>query len=166
MKNKSLLNRKVQLAFGSGIFVLLVVGAISYRGMVVSTESDRLVRHTHEVLENLQNLLSEMRSVESSYRGFVITGNEQFLNAYHGSVLRSQQEETIIRSLTVDNPQQNRRLPALETSIRQIIQYGDMVIGLRRANGFEGGAVAIRGGPGQTIMDEFQRVVREMQDEE
>src|SRR6202049_2466917 len=166
MKTKSLLNRKVQLAFGSAILALLVVGAMSYRGMVVSAESDRWVRHTHEVLENLQNLLSEMGSVESSYRGFVITGNEQFLNAYHGSVLHSQQEETIIRSLTVDNPQQNRHLPALERLIGQIIQYGDMVIGLRRAKGFEGGADAIRGGPGQTIMDEFQGVVHEMQDEE
>ena len=166
MKTKSLLNRKVQLAFGSAILALLVVGAMSYRGMVVSTESDRWVRHTHEVLENLQNLLSEMRSVESSYRGFVITGNEQFLNVYHGSVLRSQEEETIIRSLTVDNPQQNRHLPALESLIGQIIQYGDMVIGSRRAKGFEGGADAIRGGPGQTIMDDFQGVVHEMQDEE
>src|ERR1700680_3643350 len=166
MKNKSLVNRKIQLAFSSAILILLFMGGMSYRGFVVSTESDRWVRHTHEVLENLQNLLSEMGSVESSYRGFVITGNEQFLNAYHGSVLHSQQEETIIRSLTVDNPQQNRHLPALERSIGQIIQYGDMVIGVRRAKGFEGGADSIRGGPGQTIMDECQGVVHEMQDEE
>src|SRR6202049_4777609 len=166
MKNKSLVNRKIQLAFSSAILILLFMGGMSYRGFVVSTESDRWVRHTHEVLENLQNLLSEMGSIESSYRGFVITGNEQFLNFYHGSVLHSQEEETIIRSLTVDNPQQNRHLPALESSIGQMIQYGDMVIGLRRAKGFEGGADAIRGGPGQTIMDEFQGVVHEMQDEE
>ena len=166
MKTKSLINRKVQLAFSSAIFILLFMGAMSYRGFLVSTESDRWVRHTHEVLENLQNLLSEMRSIESSYRGFVITGNEQFLNVYHGSVLHSQEEETIIRGLTVDNPQQNRHLPALESSIAQIIQYGDMVIGVRRAKGFEGGVDAIRGGPGQTIMDEFQEVVHEMQEEE
>src|ERR1700730_9545925 len=166
MKTTSLFNRKVQLAFGSAILILLFVGAMSYRGMVVSTESDRWVRHTHEVLENLQNLLSEMRSVESSYRGFVITGSEQFLNVYHGSVLHSQEEETIIRSLTVDNPQQNRHLPALESSIGQIIQYSDTVIGLRRAKGFEGGVDAIRGGPGQTIMDKFPGVVHEMQEEE
>ena len=54
MKTKSLSNRKVQLAFGSAIAILLVVAAFSYRGMVVFNESDRLVRHTHEVLENLK----------------------------------------------------------------------------------------------------------------
>ena len=71
----------MQLAFGSAILALLVVGAISYRAMVVSSESDRWVRHTHEVLENLQDLLSAMQSVESNARGFVLTGNESYLDS-------------------------------------------------------------------------------------
>ena len=41
MTTKSLLSRKMQLAFVSVILTLLVVGAISYRGMVLSSESDR-----------------------------------------------------------------------------------------------------------------------------
>src|SRR5271155_956023 len=89
MKTKFLLGRNVQLAFGSAILTLLVVGAISYRGMVVSSESDRWVRHTHEVLENLQDLRSAMDSVESSYRGFALTGNESCLESYLGDVIRA-----------------------------------------------------------------------------
>jgi CHASE3 domain sensor protein len=73
MKNKS------QLALGSAILTLLVVGAISYRGMVVSRESDRWIRHTHEVIENLQDLLLAMDGVESSESGFVLTGKESYL---------------------------------------------------------------------------------------
>jgi CHASE3 domain sensor protein len=66
MKTKSEFNRKVQLSFGSAIAILLVVAAFSYRGMVLSSESDRLVRHTHEILENLQELLFAMQSIELS----------------------------------------------------------------------------------------------------
>src|SRR5271155_3741916 len=100
MKTKFLLGRNVQLAFGSAILTLLVVGAISYRGMVVSSESDRWVRHTHEVLENLQNLISAMLSVESSARAFVLTGSESYLESYRAGILHSEQEETIIHNLT------------------------------------------------------------------
>src|ERR1700681_3758686 len=64
IKTKPLFNRKVQLAFGSAFVTLLIVGAVSYRGMVVSSESDRWVRHTHEVLETLQDLLFAMESIE------------------------------------------------------------------------------------------------------
>jgi hypothetical protein len=46
MTTKSQLSRKVPLAFGSAIVTLLVVGALSYRGMPVSGESDHWVRHT------------------------------------------------------------------------------------------------------------------------
>ena len=42
---------------------LFVVGCVSYRGLVVSSESDRWVRHTHEVLENLQDLRAAMEAV-------------------------------------------------------------------------------------------------------
>jgi methyl-accepting chemotaxis protein len=76
MKTMSLLNWKAQLAFGSAILTLLVLGAISYRGMVVSSESDRWVSHTHEVLESLQDFVFAVEGVESSSRGFALTGNE------------------------------------------------------------------------------------------
>ena len=46
MTTKSLLSRKMQLALGSAILALLVVGSISYRGIVVSGDSDRWVRNT------------------------------------------------------------------------------------------------------------------------
>ena len=114
MKTKSLLSHKVPLAFGSAILALLVVGAISFRGMLVSSESDRWVRHTHEVLEKLQDLLSAMQSIESSYRGFVLTGKESYLESYHASLLSLEQDETTVRNLMVDNPDQQGRLPALE----------------------------------------------------
>ena len=166
MKTKSLLSRKVQLAFGSAILTLLVVGAISYRGMVVSSESDQRVRDTHELLENLQDLLSAMQSVESSYRGFVLTGKESYLESYRASMLSAEQDVATVRNLTVDNPEQQRQLPALERLATQKMQFGERVIGLRRTMGLEAAADAIRSGPGQQVMDEFQGVVREMRDEE
>lgn len=82
MNTKSPLSRKVQLAFGTAVLALLVVGAISYRGIVMSSESDRWVRHTHEVLEKLQDLLSAMQGVESSYRAFALTGKDSYLVSF------------------------------------------------------------------------------------
>jgi len=166
MKTNPLFNRKLQLAFGSAILALLVVDAVSYRGMVVSTESDRWVRHTHEVLENLQSSLSAMQDVESSYRGFVITGNDQFLTPYRDSILRLQQEEAIIENLTVDNPEQQRQISTLHRLADQKIQYAETLIGLRRTKGLEAAAASSRAGEGQRIMDEYRDVIHKMQNEE
>jgi len=166
MTTKSLLSRKMQLAFASAILTLLVVGAISYRGMVLSSESDRSVRHTHEVLENLQDLLISMQSVESGYRGFAVTGSEKYLQSFHADILRWQQDLTTLRNLIADNPAQQRQFPALERLANQKFEFGEKVISLRRTKGLEAAADFIRSGPGQRIMDEFQGLVRGLQDEE
>jgi CHASE3 domain sensor protein len=69
-----MLRRTVQLAFASAVVILLVVGTFSYRTILMSDESDRWVRHTHEVLETLHNFAADMARIESSDRGFVWTG--------------------------------------------------------------------------------------------
>jgi PAS domain S-box-containing protein len=166
MKTKSLLNRGVHLALGAAILASFVVGAISYRSMAASTESDRWVRHTHEVLEKLQNLLAAMQSMESSYRGFALTGKESYLDSYRASIASAQQGEAAVRNLTGDNPKQEILVPTLERMTAQKIQFGERVISLRQTTGLEAAADAVRSGPGERIMDEFQGVVRQMHDEE
>jgi PAS domain S-box-containing protein len=166
MKINSRFDRKVQLGFGAAILTLLAMGAMSYRGMVVSSESDRWVQHTHEVLENLQGLLSATDGIESSVRGFVLTGDESYLQSYRASLQSAQQYEAAVRSLTVDNPLQQDQLPQLETLLAAKIQFAETIITLRRSKGFEAAADAIRSRTGQPATGKLQELVGHMQDEE
>ena len=71
---KALLNRIAELALAVAVLALLVVGAFSLRGLSLAGASERWVAHTHEVLEVLQGLLVAAQRVESSTRGFALTG--------------------------------------------------------------------------------------------
>jgi PAS domain S-box-containing protein len=163
---ETVLKRKVQLAFGSAIVILLVVGAVSYRGIFLSSESDRWVRHTHEVLENLQNLVVDMERIESSDRGFALTGEVGYLESYRTSVLSARQDAAAVRILTMDNPKQLLQISALEALMAQKIRLGGLAILLRRTKGIEAAADAIGNGQGQRIMTECLGIVSKMQDEE
>ncbi|MEO8139331.1 MAG: hypothetical protein ABI742_06785, partial [Gemmatimonadota bacterium] len=77
-------NRKAQLTFGSAIVTLLLVGAISYRSLTLSSDGDLWVRHSHEVLvkcyESRANCylsrpvqLQEFESTVSSINDFWLT---------------------------------------------------------------------------------------------
>jgi PAS domain S-box-containing protein len=166
MKTKSPLSRKLQLAFGSAILALLVVGAISYRGLVESRESDLWVRHTREVLENLQNLLAAMQNVESNARGYLLTGDESFLDVYRAGKASTKREEVIVRNLTADNANQQRRLDALAMLAARKFELAEKVLSLRRSTGLEAAEDAIQLGAGKQIMDDFQNLIGQMQDEE
>jgi CHASE3 domain sensor protein len=121
MKTKSLLLRKVQLAIGSAILASLVVGAVSYRSTAESTAGDRWVRHTHEVLEKLQNLLTAEQGIESSYREFVTAGEESDLESYRASILSTEQREATVRSLTVDNPKKQAILMLRDVDAKRCV---------------------------------------------
>ena len=134
--------------------------------MEVSTESDRWVRHTHEVLANLQQMLLAMSSIESSSRGFVLIGDESYLESYRASIVSFWQHEATVRDLTADNPKQRRELPGLEQLAAQGIQLAEVVNNLRRAKGLETAADEVRSERGAETMKGFAAVVRQMQDEE
>jgi PAS domain S-box-containing protein len=166
MKSKLPLKRKIQLAFGAAIAMLLAVGMISYRGMAVADESDRSVRHTHEVIENLQDLAAAMQTIEADYRGFVITGDENSLQSYRPAIARSEQAQANIRDLTVDNSVQQLRIRSLMNLADRSVQYAESVVSLRRTKGIDAAADFEREGGGRQIIDQFQEVIRNMQDEE
>jgi CHASE3 domain sensor protein len=158
--------RKLQFAFGLVLAILLIVGLLSYRTVMAFRESDRLVRHTRQVLENLQDLVFAMESIETSNRGFVLTGKESYEESYRASMAIVEQRIATVRNLTVVDPQQQSRLPTLEMLVAQKIQFSEMVISLRRAKGLEAAAGAIQSGLGQRTMEGVLGVIVGMKNKE
>ena len=166
MQTKFQWSRKPQLAFGSAVLALLVVGAVSYCSMVESSESDLRVRRTYEVLEKLQGLLAAMQAVESNARGYLLAGDESFLEAYRAGRATTEKDQAIVRSLTADSPGQQQRLDALATLAARQFQLAEKVVGLRRTNGLQATSAAIQEASSTQNMDDFQSMVGRMQNEE
>src|ERR1700730_15122098 len=166
MKSSSVWNRKAQLGFGAAILTLLGSGVISYRALVMSNQSQGWVRHTDQVLEELQELLSASQNIESSSRGFALTGDKSYIESFKRNTVREARAEGSIKELTADNPAQQRRVPVLKNLLVQKIRFSENVIDLRRAKGMEAAAALVGHGLGQQIMSEIQDLVLQMQDEE
>ena len=166
MRLRSVARLKVQFAFGAAILALIAVGAFSYLAATASSESDRWVEHTYDVLANLNKLLAAMERLESSYRGFALTDLESQLQSYRLSIEDTAKAERTVRDLTVDNRVQQERIPALERVIAEKIRFSDSVIDIRRKKGAAAASEALRDGRGAQLMNEFQGQVRAMQDEE
>jgi len=166
MKSTSVWNRKVQLGFGAAILTLLSAGVISYHALVLSNRSQGWVRHTDQVLEELQEVLCASQNIESSSRGFALTGDKSYIESFKGNISREAQAEGAIEQLTADNAAQQRRVPSLKKLLAQKIRFSEIVIDMRRAKGLEAAAALVGDGAGQQIMGEIQDLVLKMQDEE
>lgn len=118
--------RKTQLGFAAVLAVLLAVGVVSYRSLAASADTEQWVQHTHEVLEHLETLISEITNVQRGYRGFALSADEAFLQPSLANRSLVDQEEKTLRVLTADNPNQQRQLFILDGLTEQIVTQGDM----------------------------------------
>ena len=65
--------------------------------------------HTHEVIENLQDLLLAMEGIESSSSGFALTGKESYLESAHPTVALRGGDHVAIGHDTYGEQDQNRQ---------------------------------------------------------
>jgi len=107
-----------------------------------------------------------METIVASVRGFVLTGDETYLERYRASKLSVVLHEASVHRLTADNPEQQRIFSALETLTAERIQRADLNINLRRTQGFAAAEDAIRGQPGEQATTDFLTIVSKMQNEE
>ena len=163
---KALVNRMAQFALAVAVLALVGVGIVSYRGLVLSGESEQWVRHTYEVLGGLDGLLAATQSVESSSRGFALTGAESYLATFQAAVGSARKETARIRLAVADNPEQQSHLAELGQLVEQKIRFGEQVLELRRTGGLEAAATVIATGAGQRLMQELEAVVGTLRDEE
>ena len=166
MKTTSPANRTEQIAFVSAVAILLVVGIFSYRSIVASGESERWLRHTHEVVATLQDLMLAMGAVESRARGFVSTGDDSYVGSSRAAIMGVERAAAIIRDLTADNPVQKGSLSELELLAIRNVHSVEAVFDLRRAEDLMAVTETIGSGLGQRFVDDFEEAVRELRSEE
>src|ERR1700691_37036 len=133
--SKPLPKWKMQLAFGSAILTLLVTGTMSYRGLVASDEGARWVAHTHQALERIDDLLLAVRSNEATTRGFLLTGDESYLDSHERNILLAERDLATIAALTADNPGQQRQISVVDALLAARVRRWEQVIGIRRTKG-------------------------------
>ena len=166
MKMKLPLIRTMQWGFGAVVAILFIVGVVTYRGIIASTTSARWAQHTSEILEHLANLRSAMEDVESGYRDFALSGDAAFIQQSRTNVPLVDQELKTLRALTVDNPAQQRRLGIVADLTQRVVGRGDTIFRSGRTVGTEIAADVIRDPTGDSILEQFRAVTREMKDEE
>ena len=167
------MNRSVGTKIAAGFFLalvsLLTIGVVCYRSTSRLMATSELVAHTHKVLENLESLHSGLKDAEAGQRGFIITGDEHYLEHYHSAPESMNQRIKTIRDLTSDNPAQQRRLDALESLIASKFAEMNEAVELRKEKapdnpekGFQAALAVIKTDKGKVIMEEIRKLLREM----
>ena len=148
-------------------FVVLILGAIiSIWNTTQVYDSLDWVAHTHETMTRLQRFLSALRDVEASFRGYVIVGEQRFLDPYKNDVAQVHVHLAALRKLTVDNGDQQRRIAALTPRVQTYLNLVREGIEVRRTGGLEAAREFILTDKPREVIEDVRSRAAEMWDEE
>ncbi len=137
-------------------FGLVVVAAIAVALMFArSKEADRLVDHTFEVQSTAQDLLSQVQAAENGQRGFLITGDDDYIKRFDGALARVPELLASMRQLTADNPHQQARLDRLEPLVKARFDRIQRSIDLAKEGDRDAAFGVVKAGEGKTLMDDI-----------
>ncbi len=100
-------------------FVILVVGALTYRSITEVTKSSEMVTHTYKVNVELEQILSNLKDAETGQRGFIITRDSVFLDSYTSGRSKINNSFAELKVLTRNDTLLNTNLIALNGLINK-----------------------------------------------
>ncbi len=73
------------LGFSVPLVFMLIIAILTYNNDQTMKEDSRWVEHTHKAINDAEHLLTLTLEMETGERGFIITGDQEFLEPYHRS---------------------------------------------------------------------------------
>ena len=158
-------SRRVELGLGIVLFLgLLAVNAIAGRQTQQLHDDAQLMIHTHEVMEALDDLLVTVKDAESGQRGYLLTGEERYLNSYNTAITATKEKIGHIEQLIKNSPLEERRMPPLQTAINLEVEELAESVAVRQQPNFDSARlIALTDHEAQT-MDTVENEVHALHD--
>ncbi len=158
--------RRLAAGFGVACLIMLLIGWASYRNTAELIDTENWVNHTYEVRARLADLTAAITSAESAERGYLITGNDTYLDPFKKALADVKSDFDDIRRLTSDNPRQQSRLGQLSPLIEQRVGSLREAIDTRRASGSDAAARQVQQNGGISLMEKITALVSDVDGEE
>lgn len=127
-------NRNLQAGFGLSLLLLLLSSMLSYYSINRLIYNSERVNHTNSVLQESDAIIAAIRDGETGQRGFLLTGEDDFLSPYNGAFERALTSIRNLRELTKDNPDQLESIQKLEEATNRRFSILAISVDSKRAN--------------------------------
>ncbi|MDQ6902910.1 MAG: response regulator [Bacteroidota bacterium] len=128
------LKRNLLVGFGISLLILVASSIASYISISNLIKSAGYVDHTNAVVQKLEQAISQMKDAETGQRGYLLTGKEEFLQPYNGSLQKEMALVQEIKTLTAGDDAQQTGVSQLNDLITKKFTQLQDIIDQKRKN--------------------------------
>lgn len=161
-RRKMKLGQVSRVGFGAVLVVIVGMGITSKLSTNILIESLNWVIHTYTVKEQLRALEKQLVDAETGQRGYIFTGENDFLEPYNQSIQDINNRFITLKDLIKDNPKQLKNLTQVEQLTQQKMSELTATIALKRAGNEQALKTLVLSRKGKAVMDQIRLQVDEM----
>jgi len=109
------------------VTLLFVLAAVLTAETLLLSRSFHWVDHSGQVLAAVRQLSRTIGELDTTLRGYTLTGDKAFLDAYQEAKARIPEQLALLESLTSDNPEQLERLRQLRDADLRWLQWAEQL---------------------------------------
>ena len=151
-------------AIALALVTLFVIGVLSYQDWKRYEVAYTRIREARRMLTLNESLLNRMRDAETSQRGFLLTGRQEYLDPYQAAVDQLPGELSELAPLANDDAGQRDRFQQLQTLIAEKLAELRNTLELRQYQGSAAALAAVETDQGKQTMDRIRGVSQQLED--
>ena len=163
---KSSLEKRTIIFFYFAIFAIIAILVLFYFNAQKVESTSNLVDHTQEVLRKSNDVQLDIVSLESSSRGFVLTGNRNYLTPFDNAVKTIYSNVVELKELTLDNEKQQLRIDLLQDLVKEKLVFMQKLIDVRTLKGQTEAEQLLATGTGRILYEKISKTITEIDIEE
>ncbi|MBD1872334.1 response regulator [Nodosilinea sp. FACHB-131] len=162
MANRFKIGTRIGAGFALGLTLLAVLGAIAYRTTTSLIRSAEREKQSYQILGYLNGLKTELINAETGQRGYLITGQPQYLEPYNSALTEIDDQYESLVLLTDNDPLLQSRLADLQPLIDARLARLAEGIELRNTGGFAAAQAYVLTDRGKLLMDQIRAQIAEL----
>jgi PAS domain S-box-containing protein len=165
MKQQKLI-QPILISFILALLIMTVTTFLSYRSNSLLTQAVKKSNDKYYFLISLKSILSDLQDVETGVRGYVITGEEHYLEPYNLALKKINPRFEQLRLNSAETEISRSSLDTLANLTTQMLTYHENLIGVRRERGLESARQITMTDQGKQIMDNIRAIIAGIQSRE
>jgi len=154
---------KIAQGFALALAILVLIASLSYQSTEVLMNTSKNLFNTQMTINVLEELLSNIKDAETGQRGYILTGNEAYLEPYQTALVKVTPEIQQLRKLAANDPRQLSQLDTLQPLIVAKLNELKKTIDLRQDRGLDAALEVIKTDRGNKLMNDIRNIIREME---
>ena len=154
--------RRIMAVFAAIVIILVIVAVLAFDTAARMVKDREAVGHTHHVLAELQETRALIDDAEDQQRGYIITGDEQYVGRFEQALRGFGPKVELLRHLTADSPGQQESILQLTSIAGSSMDELRLPIETRRRQGAHEARDQVRALHGRGPLDQIRKILSDM----